>query len=914
MINIPQEELFRQFRAVIFSGAEFTEGIIKRYSGQYKGVDIPQAIDKARMQMEPASLPDIGFDKIVKLHQSRTRIRSLLDSHPDYLLNEYAGHEDQRPFDWLSAAFEKDKPDRDRITLYVKYLEDRARKQETKDTKDRLFETVRDFAQWCKEFLLNPKYEPLYPVLSQYYEEVVSKIAGNVSKIGINIIAYRDLAEECYSSINGSVQKEKAFQYILALINLRCKGLGVSIPSVNTVVVCPGCGDKEQSGNICTKCGAYIKCPGCNHILGKDAKMCGGCGIEVDRIESWLGRIKDADKKISAGDYEAAEELIRDLKTRWAKNEQVISILNTIAGLREKVIDCEKIIDGCIAKRNYFAAQRHFEEIKRNIVLPAGIRVKEKNILEKIEKAGLLVSEGDKQAVPADKTDYYAQAVFLAADFDEALSKLKHQNIRVTGLTGKAGGKQMQLSWNRIGFDTLSLTYIICREDITNQKAKTEIARSSATTYTETIEGGVSYIYSVQVEYRINGTDITGIWDAVKSQEILVPDDISDYKVAAGDKNVRIEFTPHPHAADYELYRCEESGTKEILRANLRDGSYTDTRVKNDVHYTYTLITLFKKSSGEIIRSQGVEIYAVPLVPPEPVQSADVFKEGGIATLSWKGNGKSQDSFRILHSVTPVNKPVGFSMLLSELERAGNVSIPLTPSKTECKLFEHAVKNYFSIWSVFGDLVIAGTEVEVLNITEVSNAKCYLSFGKLYVEWDWPSNCKQVRISYSNESYTDPHKIIKNYPRELYDRQRAFVIESVTDKDYFIEIATQNFEGKQELLSSGVRIKFANKPPMIIKYTLKVSTFLRKKLSLTIENDNNDRLPELVLISSAGKMPVRKEDGTAIHLIPEGTACGTYELSGEHIRKNYYARLFLTDASIKNIKIITPGKERLKLF
>lgn len=914
MINIPQEELFRQFRAVIFSGEDFTERSIKRYSGQYKGVDIPQAINRARMQMEPASLPDIGFDKIVKLHQSRTRIRSLLNSHPDYLLNEYAGHEDQRPFDWLSAAFEKDKQDRERIALYIKYLEDRARKQETKDTKDRLFETVRDFAQWCKEFLLNPAYEPLYPVFTRHYEEVVSKIAGTVSKIGINIIAYRDLAEECYSSINGSVQKEKAFQYILALINLRCKGLGVPIPSVNTAVVCPGCGDKEQSGNICTKCGAYIKCPGCNHILGKDAKMCGGCGIEVDRIEFWLGRIKDADKKIAAGDYEAAEQLILDLKTRWAKNEQVISILNTIAGLRTKVIDCEKIIDGCITKRNYLAAQRHFEEIKRNIVLPAGIRVKEKNILEKIEKAGLLVSEGDKQAASADKTDCYAQAVFLVADFDEALNKLKHQNIRVTGLTAKTSGKQVQLNWNRIGCDTLALTYVICREDISNHQTKTEIARSPATTYTETIEGGISYIYSVQVEYRVNGTDITGIWDAVKSQEILVPDDISDYKVAAGDKNVRIEFKPHPYAVDYELCRSEGSGAKEVLRANLRSGSYTDTGVKNDVRYTYTLITVFKKSSGEIVRSQGIEIYALPLVPPEPVQSVDVAKDAGIVTLSWNGSSQSQDRFRILHSVNPVNKPAGFSMLLSELERSGDVSIPLTSSKTECKLFDHAVKNYFSIWSVFGDLVIAGTEVEVLNITEVSNARCYLSFGKLYVEWDWPSNCKQVRISYSNESYTDSHKIIKNYPRELYDRQKAFVIEPVTDKDYFIEIATQNFEGKQELLSSGVKVKFANHPPMTIKYTLKVSTFLKKKLSLTIENDNHDRLPELVLISSAGRLPARKEDGTAIHLIPGGSACGTYQLSGEYIRKNYYARLFLTDASIRNIKIITPGKERLKLF
>lgn len=911
MNNIQQEELLKEFRANIFSGSGFSEGFIKKYSGLYKGFDIPQIIEKSKSQMEPASLPDISFDKIVKLHQSRDRIDSLKDSHPEYLLNEFLDKKDEKPFEWLSTSFDKNKQDKDRITEYIKYLEDRARKQETKDTKDRLFETIRDFTQLCKEFLLNSKYESLYPVLTQNYKNTISKISDSVSKVGINIIAYHNLAEECYDLLKRN-NDERAFQYILALINLRCQWLKVNIPVVNAMVTCPNCGDKEQSGNICTKCGAYIKCPGCGGII-KNAK-CSGCGIEIENIDVWLNKIKEADKKISVGDYESAEQLINPVKTKWAKNEQVAVIIHSIADIRTKVTDYETIINESIAKHNYFTAQRYLDEIKRKAVLPAIFNAKENDIRNKIEQAVVLANKGDKESLPIQKIDSYSQAISLVADFDEAINKLKNQNILPCNLTCRINGKQVQLSWNNVTFKSLSIKYAIYKEDVTNRKQKTEIIKTSESVFMDTIAGGISCFYYVQIHYNINGTDISGVWDEVKSQEIIVPDEVVDCKTTIGDKRVRIEFTPNPNAADYELYKAAGSGKKEILKANLRSGSFTDTEVKNDVRYTYTLVSVFKKTSGEIVRSQGIEIYATPLVPPEPVKKLDYSKTGEVVTLEWNGIGKSNDSFRILQSGSPINKPIGFTASLAEMEKLGKITTPLTASKTECALFAHAVRNYFSIWSLFGDIVIAGAEVEILNVTEVSNAKAYISSGKLYVEWDWPSNCKQVCISYSNESYTDSYKTIKKIPRELYDQKKAFVIESVLDKDYYIEIATQHFEGNHEMISSGVRLKLSNSNPMTIKYTVKVSSFLRKKLTLKIENDNNKRLPELVLVSSPAHMPTRREDGTAIYVIPDGTSCGTFVLDTEHIRKNYYARLFLSDTSIKNIRIITPDKEQLKLY
>ncbi|MDR0332378.1 MAG: hypothetical protein LBI15_02850 [Dysgonamonadaceae bacterium] len=910
-------DILIELRTLLFAGKEFDDNFIKIYKNRNKNKItesnkdsiLENLISRAKNDFVKLPIQEIQFPEIKELMELIKTINN------QFLISEQAERYSacKLPLDKLNGQLRKGVYDVSELKSSITALRKEAKAWENEDNRYRLFDVLRNYANLCETLILTAQGD-VRLLLSPDLVDIVLDINSNINKTDFTPFKYKELSEKHASDRSlRSIPEDKRFRVIITLISLKCKDLKIDVPTLSSTITCSSCGKKVPSENKCAECENYLKCPGCGGTIAKG--KCIGCGIEIENIKTWLSKIKDANKKLSAGDYESAEQLINPIKTKWAKNENIATIISKIADLRKKVADCEKTIDECIVKSNYFAAQRCIDETKRLVILSDNIQAKEKNIRQKIEQAKSFVEAGDRASLPIQKIENYAQAISLVADFDKTINKLKQQNILVANLICKANGKQVQLSWDKITANSLTFKYIIHREDITNRKAKIEITQTPTSNFTDTIEGGISYFYYVQIQYIVNGTNVSDVWDEVKSQEIIVPDETADCRAIAGDKRVRIEFTPNPNAADYELHRTDEAGKKEILKANLRSGSFTDMEVKNGIRYTYTLITVFKKSSGEIIRSAGITMYATPIVPPEPIQSLDYFKNGEIITFSWDAKGKSNDCFRILHSTNPINKPVGFNMSLAELEKLGKVIIPLTSTKTECILLNHVLKNYFSIWSTFGDTAIAGSEIEILNVTEVSNVKAYISSGKIYIEWDWPPNCQQVRVSYSNNSFTDSHKTVKNYPRERYDKQKAYVIDNpILDKDYYIEIATQNFDGKQEMVSSGIRIKLANSNPMTIKYALKVSSFLRKKLTLKIENDNSNRLPELILVSSPSRIPVRKEDGAVIYVIPDNTACGTFELSNEHIRKNCYARLFLSDTSIKNIKIITPNKEQLKLF
>jgi len=917
MANVQQEALLTQIRAVIFSGTDFTKEIITQYSGKYKGFDISQMISIAKKQMEPASLPDIDFNKIVKLHQSRERIASLIDSHQEYLLNNFPEKENEHPFEWLSTSFEKKEKDIDRITKYIIYLEDRATKQQKNDTKDRLFEAVRDFAQWCKEFLLNSKYETLYHVLTEYYGRIVSKIgdvnSGGVSKVGINIFAYRDLAEECYALLREETNDEQGFQYILALINLRCKDLGVNVPVVNSMVVCPQCGDKEQTGNVCTKCHAWIKCPGCGATIVKGAQTCTGCGVEINKIDIYLSQIKDAGTKLSANkNYAAAEQAIEPVKTIWTKYEPLNLLLAQINSLKNQSIEYEKKLNVLLIERKYFTASVLLVEMKQKVYLPSQFQEKENEIRNAIDNAQKLFK--DAVNLPVDnQIEACSLILSQVTDFQPVINNLKQIKLKIPTLSAELKGTTVLLNWQKLSIPTASVEYIITRKEKSSPTITDQLIYSgnNNSCNDNNILPCISYFYGLSIKVNIQGIEIQSISPSI-SPEILSVSDVSKYNITTGDKYIQLDFDSN--ASDYLLYRESEKGEKIQINDNLRTGKVIDRNVNNGVRYTYTLISIYKKLNGEIIKSSGLKLYATPQTPPKPITSLRFRKETGDVILSWDDEEKEASNIHILYSAIKIGKIAGTIIPLKDLKQAGTVLTTTMPNQAIVSLNNDHVKNFFSIWTAYGDNAMFGSEVEIINIVEVSNLKAYLSSGKLYVEWNWPANCNQVKVSYSNNSFEDTYKTVKNYPKELYDKQKAFVIDTIVNKDYFIEIQTQKFDNSQEIISSGARTILRNSNPMTIKYTLKVSTFLKKKLTLVVENDNNKCLPELALVSSPNRMPARKEDGSVIYVIPEGKSCGTFELPSEHIRKNYYARLFLSDISIKNIKIITPDKEHLKLY
>jgi len=799
MNNPQQEELLKQLRATIFSGNDFSDAIIRQLTGRHKGIDVAKAIETAKNQMKPAPLPAVGFDKIVKLHESRKRIVSLLGAHPEYLLNELPNNKSEKPFELLSTAYEKKNFDKDKIAAYVKHLESRARSQETKDQKDRLFETVREFAGWCRMFLLSDGYEPLYPLLTRQYEEIVSKIAGSVSKIGMNIITYRDLAEECYQK----TKDPNGFQRILALINLRCADLKIPVPVVKPSSVCPACGDREQAGNICTRCHAFVKCFGCDDTIVKDAKICGGCGVGIANIKTWIENIENAEEKLSAGDYEAAENCIKEVKTKWGKHERIISIANNIAELQKKVAEYEKQIDENIAKPCYFSAQRSIDAMKREkIKLPQRIAAKETAIREQIATA----------------------------------EKLKNLNLRVTGLTASVNGFTVQLKWNVPICNDLTLKYIVYRE-------KTEIARTSANSYVDTIEAGTPYFYSVQIEYAVSAKIgvISGVWEAVKShEEMIVPAEVTNIAKTGGDRMVSISFKAHPNAAEVKIERTDKKFPDNYVK-----GTFLDTDVANDVAYSYRIISLYRTLSKGVVASGGVQVSVTPAVPPLPAEwiTAESITEH-FTEVAWKKPPKGTVAIYICEK--PLNIPVG---LVDKTTINGKYINAGQAEKAQIPHDFHGVRYLYAVTAHNNSCVIGKPKI-IKHLRKLRNVDFNRTERRIEVSWARDVEIQHVAVFTKADDAPERREIIPNAGKHTVVAPQGAKTFSVAAASYWkTEDNIEYFSEKEQKLFvlQPARLNFADASGG--------GLFSKTEYKITIQS--NTPLPcDLHVLTGEGRTPI----------------------------------------------------------
>jgi hypothetical protein len=905
-MNTQDSALLEKLRSDIFSGTEFTESIIKRYSGQYKGIDVPQAINKAKAQMQPALLPDITFDILVKFHGCRDKINELLPKHQEYLLNTFQETGDE-PFNILCYAFEKPDTNIERINQYIKYLEDRARKQETKDTGDRLFEQVRTFTQWCKDFLTGDKYASLYPVLSKNYAPIAPKIAAVVSKVGIGIVNYSKLAEECYSLLR-NVNEIQGFQNVLGLINLRCKGLGVPVPSVNATVICPSCGDKNQTGNICGKCGVYIKCPGCGAVIIKESKVCGGCGVEIDKLKTYVSQIEEAEKKLSGGDVEAVELLISPVKTKWAKNEQVTSLVNKIAQYRSELSEQEKKLNENISSSKYSAAGKIIEEIKKKTVLTPSLKAKEQQIQQKTEQATAFVQAGDKATDVVRKIDNYAQALQSVADLETAISKIKQQSLLITDLKCTAQGTIVNLGWAKIPVSSCSVEYIVYKEDISH-KTKEKIVQTAATTCNDVIETGVSYIYSVQTQFRVSGVDISVLSQGeVKSPEIIAIGEVVVTKSIGGDRLVSVEFTVPKNVLEIRIVRIDKGLTKKIS-GNYKSGKFSDNDVINDTACTYKIVSCFQSQSHGIMESKGVEVTVTPSAPPLPVKLNK--NEGDNYTeITWANPPKGSVILYLCDE--KLNFVEGELIDISAIKGSA-----INSSGTSAKIPHtfHGIKYLYPVTKINNSSVI-GSPVAVESTQKVRNASIEKTDErKIEITWSW-DNLEDVVVFSKVENNAENKQIISK--RNTASPKHVLII-PLGAKNITVGIASycKSSSGK-ELFSERTEKLFSLQ---VVKVDFKEvnggGLFSKNKYKLTVQA--NAAIPcDLHLLIGEGRTPMDMTNYISYLTIPqkgfEPDKLCTYSL--EYTRKDksktLIFRLIPSDKiNAKNI-VITPETKQIK--
>ena len=722
---------------------------------------------------------------------------------------------------------------------------------------------------------------------------------------------YESLLDDCAKKRIG---RDKAEFYIYEY----CKGkITIIEPSDSGSVkwvTCRFCEASNKSQDSkCRLCSMplILTCPKCNRRSADPREMmCTQCGFSFGDMSNAINELKQAENALNVDDLHTAGIHLLKAKTYWSTYDKIPDCQKRLNEKQAELDLSIKKMDELKKGKLYCALKEYINLNKRKI----NNTIAADNIIEAdnaINRAKAEIAKAQKANNQAARIDLYMQSLNICADLKEAETELvNNPPQKPANFTAVVTGKKVQLNWEKLPSNNIH--YCIVRKKDgkpSNHKDGEIIAPDLTNNNFEDlrIDTGKSYHYAV---FSKCGA-IHSREGAVNDLPVLMMQEIENLTSDPIETEVNFSFTLPANdnkKATADVYRDGK------LIKTVSVGVLTDKGLVTGRTYNYKFIVVFEDCLSKKHYSKGIELQVKPAVPPKPITTLKFKKEGENVILSWDAKKESANSLRILYADATQGRTSGTLISIKDLENLGTLLSTTIPDKAIVKLNSRYVKNFFSIWTLHGSNAMYGSEVEIVNIPEVSDLKAYIRSGKIYIEWRWPDNCSQIKISYSNKSFDDTYKTVKNYPKALYDKQKAFVIETVTDKDYFIEVQTQKFDRNQEILSSGARTALRNSNPMTINYFLKVSTFLGKKLTLTVTNNSNKPLPELILVGAPNRMPTRREDGITLHVIPEGSSCGTFKLPDEHIKKNYYARLFLSDSSIRNITIITPDNKLLKIF
>jgi hypothetical protein len=892
------EQLKKQIRGYLFANNNISENLRNKLSNENANINIDELISKVKKEIIPSNV------------STQLVSKSTIENWNNKIKEIEKGLSNNDKDFGIKVEFEKLKnrsyKDDNEAILYINHLEDRAKTQKNKNPS--FSGNVKNFAADCRKFYIDDKQKLFSFTYKDCIYDIENQISSFITAGSFQFHQYVQLAEDTYSKYKTKDKYKndvELFPKILGIIHGICSLRKIEIPVSIITNICPKCGDKEQSGIICTKCGAYIKCPGCKHTLVKDAKICGGCGVEAAKIEGWLSQIKEADKKLSAGDYESAEVLIAPIRIKWNKNEYIVSLINGITELRSKTSEQEGLIDISISQGNYFAAQRSIDDVKRKSVLTEQLKAKERDVQKIIEQAKTLVGMGDRASAPAQKTDNYAQAVNLIADYDEAVNKLKQQNLVLTSLQCNMNGRTVCFVWEKISIPSISIEYLVFRE-IQPGKRKEKVAQTSATTYNDTIDIGTSYNYYVQIQFGVPGRKISVLSQGeIKSREIIATDDVTVTKSMAGNRLVSLEFTVPQNVYEVKIIRSG-NGTKEF-KENYKNGKFSDTDVVNDYPYTYKIVSGFKTQSLGMAESKGVNITITPAAPPSPVKLTK--REGeNFADISWVPPAKGV----VILYMCDEKQDFADGEIIDINKVSGTAVNSVNDGKARITYGFHGIKYLYPI-TRHNNICVAGAPITIKSVRQVKDISYERNERKIEVRWSWDGINAVVVFSKTDDN-TESNYIIskKNTPASRYTiiiPQGAKSI-SVGTASYF-----KTDEGK-ELLSDRVEQYFGLQVAKVgFLSVTQGGLFSKNKFKLKIQVDAP--LPcDLHLLIGEGIPPMDLKNYKSYLIIPnkglaENKPC---EFSFEYLRNNknkaMIFRLIPADLqAFKSISIVPETKQ-----
>ncbi|RLC21773.1 MAG: hypothetical protein DRI57_01535 [Deltaproteobacteria bacterium] len=727
------------------------------------------------------------------------------------------------------------------------------------------------------------------------------------------------------------MKKDEADEYIKEYCN--GKKWAVNIPaklSIDEMRQCGVCGIMNLSGSSnCSDCGhpLIVKCPKCKHTSPSTAHVCNKCGFHIGDMPNATRLIEKGKVALAQKDLDGAISLFQQAGVFWPDHPEITNSILHIRSQKHAVEQVVQKIHSLINNRLFYQSRQALAKL-RNLDQSHPELSLGKKINQKIAAAESWVKKA-KTATDGDKIiDAYSTAITECKDCQEAIEGMAklppdppgrlntstlHQTITLEWAPSKSRGDIVYRVLRKTGSQPVNSS----DGDILAETLHTVLDDPKA-------EPGQFYYYAV---FSVRG-EVASRHGAIAGPLMRMAE-IENLQIIPGDSCLNFSWKVPARAREVEVWRKKggvplKPGDGQRLSGVRIDG-FTDAGLINDMLYSYFMAVIFQDEKGKKCLSPGMTCQSRPIRPPEPINDLKIQKIGKNLDFRWLHPAKGTVLLFFSKHPFPFSTGTSFSKnQISELgtqipvQRMGNAQWHVN--------FQGAI--HVLPVTVEGDIAVAGESKTVTSIDDIKNLRGEISSGKIYLEWDWPAGSQKVLVAYKYHDYPqtsdDTSAMSTLFTKKQYDKESGFVIRKPEKKDHYFTVFVMADEGSQTLCSTGRQSLVSNAEVQEIFYEVQIAKNLLGKIKssslvLTGGNASKIRIPEAILVKKIGNLPLRKSDGNVVCTVKKGTVIRTeptaIEISTRELARNTYAKLFFVDDNqLQKYRLMSRGKEKLRLF
>lgn len=657
------------------------------------------------------------------------------------------------------------------------------------------------------------------------------------------------------------------------------KGISLQVPkslAMNLMEKCSVCGSVNyKSSKFCFNCGFPIKisCPKCHRIVSTSNKICNNCGFSIKNMLMASECIRNAEMYVETGRVEKAYLLLTEAQALWPENQKAAEIMKSVKTRRIIVAEREAKIQELVLKNQYYTAMKELIALKR-MAYSEFIDVYENIIGIKIAEAQKYIEKASETEDEDILTDIYSKVLNICSDCDEALKWLsKYPPKPPVFLEYSLIGDAVNITWDKNGADK-NVCYRIIRK-MRSEPKSIEDGKFIGDTFENkivdyTAEAGQNYYYAI---FACRGSIYS------KTFSILGPimriADVDDVEVEAKCGRIILSWSTETKTKKVEVWR--KTGALPEKRGDgvkLEDVSLfgvEDENLFNGQNYGYRIIAIYKDSKDREVVAEGITCFGKPMEPPEVITEVKLLCINGGVKVNFERENV-QGKVYILYSNEPFEFEEGQVITRDKINKIRNKVVVKKEGECEIKDIDEGVLFVLPV-AADGDVVSVGKQQHISFLKDVEDLNGYILNKKLYLQWKWPANTKQVLIAWKFNDFcktiNDSTANYKNITYEEYIKDSAFIIDNLNEINYFFTVFNILQNSYEIKYSYGNKCKVRNAGFYEIFYEVKRSKGIfgmSRGASFILKNKGiNAEIPEYILVSNSNREPRTIQDGNIVY-------------------------------------------------